>query len=133
MLTNVFEGGKQADNYADSILVNNTALVRVITVPARETWVVHSVMIFNADNVARAMSIYFRNSADKDIDGICFLQALGANANNVYPNTLAAETMAQIHPVLLVAGDYCRIVFGAGGASAGGTAHSSMISRMVKL
>ena len=133
MLTHIFEGGERSDNYGPSTLVNNTQLIRDITIPAGERWVVYSASITNGDNVSRAISVFIWNSSTQLIDWMALGQALAAGAEMVFPNMVATAGMAQVHPIILEAGDVIKIRFAAGGASAGGTAKSAVISRLVKV
>lgn len=123
--------GLKIDNEADSVLVNNTALTRTITVPANARWLLRYGAVLNADNVDRGVDYIWDDGAD----------ALGGWNS---PDTRVTVVAAQIatfpmtagsvsfqvgnpHEIVLNEADRIRITWFAGGASAGGTAKSSAV------
>ncbi len=116
--------GRKVNNEAPSTLVNNTALTRTITVPTFTRVRVEGGRVFNADDVARSITI---TADDGTQEIIRYNQdSLGASGVLAYPNTVTNQDgYSPGSSDLLVAGDRVNIAFAAGGASAGGTARSS--------
>jgi len=122
--------GRPVQNEASSTLVNNVSLTRTITVPSNARWMVHGGIVFNADDVARNVTVILDDGAQRLACALA--KAIGATENSGWP--FGSDAVIQTHepadsgyPFPLVEGDRIQIAFIAGGASAGGTARSSAV------
>jgi len=123
--------GRIVDNFATTVLGNNDTVTRTITIPANRRWWVYGGLLFNADNVARNITVNIYNASAQRIGIIFPTQAVGAAGYVSYPNTLNSATQWAVCLLALKAGDYITITWTAGGASAGGSAISSCIAQEV--
>ena len=119
--------GRKVDNEAASTLVNNTELIRTITVPTNVRWELVGGQAFNADDVTRALFVDLDNGAQ------IFYRYhggnVGASAREVYPSQNSHAEHGLASPFPLSEADRILITFSAGGSSAGGTARSSAVVR----
>ena len=119
--------GRPVDNEAASTLVNNTALTRTLTVPLATRWILHGGHVFNADDVARTLTVVADNGTSGQHLDLWLADSINATTRAYYPFAPAGSTRSHFMPFPLSAGDRILITFAAGGASAGGTARSSAV------
>jgi hypothetical protein len=116
-----------SDNYGTTTLINNTLAARTITVPSNRRWWLFWVYSINGDNVTRNMMVEHYNSAGQLINMLFPLSAKTAGLLLCWPHTTSGTNyFAPAEAIPLKAGDYIVITWAAGGASAGGTAPSTM-------
>ncbi len=118
--------GRKVNNEAPSTLVNNTVLTRTISVPTNARWLLYGGKAFNADNVARVLTILADDGTNRLF--ILYTKTLGATTRMTYPHNDSGEIdMLTEYPIPLSEGDRISFTFAAGGASAGGTARTSAV------
>lgn len=122
-------GGALKDNYASVTLANDTAKNELKTVPPGKRWYLFGGRITNGDDVNRQVYIQLFNADDKNIGQLAKSQTVNAGAVLCYPNTEAVVTQmgSGAYPVPMKAGDYIKINWAAGGASAGGDSDTSAL------
>jgi hypothetical protein len=119
-------------SYSDT-LVNNTALTKVLTVPAGESWLIRGAFMKNGDNVNRDCSCLFKDAAGNNIGFIIYHAALATLNSAYYPDQTNNDTKVYACPILLCAGETLTFTWAAGGASAGGTASYGVIGEKIIL
>ena len=118
----VLLGGKFKKNKTSVVLANNTAKSQDFTVPTGKRWYVLGGRIHNADDVARNAEILVYDSANDVMAYFMALASVGAGGVKMFPDQVAtANVFGFKQPYIMEAGDYVRMNWAAGGASAGGT------------
>lgn len=126
-LGRTWEGqGRLVTNEASSTLVNNTALTRTVTVPTNARWRFHGGHAFQADDVARTLTVVADDGTAGQHLGLWLADSIAAATRAYFPFAPAASTRSIMSPMMLEEGDRILITWAAGGASAGGTARSSL-------
>lgn len=126
-LIHIFPGGTIEDNEASTALVNNTAATRTITVPARRVWLIYGGYVVNKDNVARNIEVVLKNSGDKVLIVLATKASVASDSYLTFPNTESSEKNFGRNLIIADSGMKITITWSAGGASAGGTARSSLV------
>jgi len=119
--------GRIVDNQAITVLGNNNTVVRTITVPVNRRWWFCQGFVYNADNVARAITVFVYNAATSQIGILLPSTSLAAAGMLSYIDTVAGISNPAPALLPLKAGDYISITFTAGGVSAGGNGSSSCV------
>ncbi len=80
--------GRLQYNEATTTLVNNTAVTRIVTIPANSRWRVYGGRVFNADNVARNISVDALDGSDNPVYHYKNAHSVGASGDTAYPETV---------------------------------------------
>ena len=120
-------GGLILSNYGTTVLANNTANSRTLTVPNGKRWILFGGDIYNADNVARACTVRIVSATDEQIVYFFNGVSIGAGAHGPYPSISLAGGLSTVISLPLKEGWKIYFYWAAGGASAGGTATSSAL------
>jgi len=116
-------------NQGETTLVNNVTATRTVTVPTNARWLTDAGHIFNADDVTRNTTVIIRDGSDN------LLEAIEADATpTLVRKSFPHDTQTAIqnmestdaHHLVMAEGHDILFAWTAGGASAGGTATSSL-------
>jgi hypothetical protein len=136
VLALTFPGGNFVTDIDSITLANNTLLNHDIIVPVGKRWVLLSIKAMNPDNVNRDISFNIYNEAAatnlaKHLD----TRTIATTAQMYWPNNgTGGEDRSNIpHLVIMSGGQLLRIIFAAGGASAGGTDADGVVITYLEL
>lgn len=122
-------------------LVNNTAKTQSLAslIPAGFIGEILSIKITNPDNVGRDVTVWIEDASGNEIFFLLAGQALAAGIRAQFPNTWVTTTVGDGRadggggkgkPALLFAGDVVKVLWAAGGASAGGTDADGLVVKV---
>ena len=121
----VFPGGRLNQVVTQAVLVNNTALNILKTVPTDRRWAILSAKMVNADDVTRSCKIEVWKEAAKtnQLAVLAYKAALAVGGLLHYPNNITGSEAAQqlYGPCILGEGNSINFYWAAGGASTGAT------------
>jgi len=116
-----FPAGQIQQVVTSITLVNNTAKTVDTAVPAGKVWLLRSVKVCNPDDVARNTTGHIYKEAGKtNVVQQFFGAAQAATTCYHYPGSSGVAGAGQ-EPIVLTGGNVISVVWGSGGASAGGT------------
>jgi len=114
-------------------LLDNTSSTVVITVPAKQRWLVLFGQAKNGDDVARNIRFYVTDSSDNVIGYLGFAENVPAGERVVFPNQEAHRLNAGFVLAILEAGEKLKITWDSGGASSGGDSDYAIKIMVVRL
>lgn len=115
-------GGRIRQIVQSVTLVNNTLLAMDTLVPPNKEWILQSIKVTNSDNVDRSIEVFvYLEAAGTNLIIPLMAATVVATQTLVIPNLVAtnayANTLLPGYPI--VGGNIIRVVFNAGGVSAG--------------
>lgn len=119
---NVAPGGVPLYQCTAVTLVNNTVLTEDVVVPEKLIWRIQSVGMHNGDNVARNCTCQVMLS-----DGVGLLSYLLGSSVTAGSWLFSPYSSYPLRDFLMDSFMILRFIFSAGGASAGGTGHYSIL------
>ena len=119
-------GGRVVNNYAEGVLVNNTALQRIITVPSDTFWLVSGGFMQNGDSVTRTCRVNMEDASTNVILRIAD-DTVATTDLMALPNNKADKYNFGGGLIFAAAGYRFNFYWTAGGASTGGTSKSSLV------
>lgn len=132
-----FQGGKKVVNVTSVTVVNNTLKSVLKTVPVGKRWMLLSIKVVNPDDVNRSITVrhWLEVAATNLIKILVYNAAIGTGAALQYPINIEGTYIYKFIPSLeiLDAGETLGAVWGAGGASAGGTTADGLVIEYMEM
>lgn len=122
---NVYPLGRVLNKYATTSLVSDTTATRTIVVPTNRRWWLYAGHIRNGDSVTRVCYAEIFDELDQCVCTVVY-KSLTTTARLMLFNTEDSYQNLTTGPIPMAAGWYVKLSWLTGGASAGGTAESSI-------
>lgn len=137
-LVKTFDGGYLKDEIKSVVLVNNTAKTLDFSCPTGKLWKILSIRLTNPDNVDRIVTVdaYYEAACTNKIARL-FNETLPSTKEVTLPTSKAPtlfDTYGWIgQPFLLNVAETIRVVWAAGGVSAGATDADGLVFHYLEI
>jgi len=129
----IFPGGNPATSKGSVTLLSNVSSTVVITVPARQRWLILFGQAKNGDDVSRNIRFYITDADDNVLGYLGYHDSVPAGERAVFPSTEVHRLNAGFMLCILEEGEKIKITWDSGGVSSGGESDYSVKYLVMRL